>query len=78
MKQALAIIVEGVCRPYGSDRTRMMDVVIAVQQRLGCVSTEAGGIIAREANCDCVEVESVITFSPAQRRVGAAEREAIP
>jgi len=47
MKRALATIVEDICRSYGNDRTRMMDIVIAIQQRLGCVSTESMEIIAR-------------------------------
>ena len=62
MKQALASVVEDICRRYGSDRARMMDIVLAVQQRLGCVSTEAMEIIAREVNSHRVEVESVVTF----------------
>jgi len=62
MKQALANVVEDICRRHGSDRTRMLDIVVAVQQRLGCVSTEAMEVIAREVNSHRVEVESVVTF----------------
>jgi [NiFe] hydrogenase diaphorase moiety large subunit len=62
MKQALVNVVEDVCRRYGSDRSRMMDIVLAVQQRLGCVSTDAMEVIAREVNSHRVEVESVVTF----------------
>jgi [NiFe] hydrogenase diaphorase moiety large subunit len=62
MKQALATVVEDICRQHGSDRTRMLDIVLAVQQRLGCVSTEAMEAIAREVNSHRVEVESVVTF----------------
>ena len=62
MKQALATVVEDICKRYGCDRTRMMDIVIAVQQRLGCVSTEAMEAIARMVNSHRVEVESVVTF----------------
>ncbi len=40
----------------------MMDIVIAVQQRFGCVSTEAMEAIARMVNSHRVEVESVVTF----------------
>jgi len=40
----------------------MMDIVVAVQHRLGCVSTEAMEVIAREVNSHRVEVESVVTF----------------
>ena len=62
MKQALATVVEDICRHYGSDRTRMLDIVIAVQEKLGCVSTEAMEVIAHEVNTHRVEVESVVTF----------------
>ena len=62
MKQALATVVEDICRRYGCDRTRMLDIVLAVQQRLGHVSTEAMEVIAREVNSHRVEVESVVTF----------------
>jgi [NiFe] hydrogenase diaphorase moiety large subunit len=51
-----------ICRHYGSDRTRMMDIVIAVQQKFGCVSTEAMEAIARAVDSHRVEVESVVTF----------------
>jgi [NiFe] hydrogenase diaphorase moiety large subunit len=62
MKQAVAAAVEGICQHFGSDRNRMMDIVIAVQERFGCVSTEAMEVIAREVNSHRVEVESVVTF----------------
>jgi [NiFe] hydrogenase diaphorase moiety large subunit len=62
MKQALATVVEDICRRYECDRTRMTDIVIAVQQRLGCISTEAMETIARMVNSYRVEVESVVTF----------------
>jgi [NiFe] hydrogenase diaphorase moiety large subunit len=62
MRQALATVVEEICRRYGCDRTRMMDIVIAAQQQLGCVSTEAMEVIARMVNSHRVEVESVVTF----------------
>ena len=62
MKQALATVVEDIWRRYGSNRTRMLDIVLAVQQRLGCVSTEAMEVIAREVDSHRVEVESVVTF----------------
>ncbi len=62
MRQAVAAVVEETCRRYGCDRHRMMDIVIAVQQRLGCVSAEAMEVIARTVNTQRVEVESVVTF----------------
>lgn len=62
MHQAIVTVVEDICERYGFDRTRMTDIVIAVQQRLGCVSTEAMEIIASKVNSHRVEVESVVTF----------------
>lgn len=62
MKQALTAVVEDICRRYGNDRTRMMDIVIAVQRRLGCISVEAMECIANAVNSHRVEVESVVTF----------------
>lgn len=62
MKHAMASVVHDICRQYGSDRARMMDIVIAVQQRLGCVSTESMEVIAKAINSERVEVESVVTF----------------
>jgi [NiFe] hydrogenase diaphorase moiety large subunit len=62
MKPATATGVEDVCRKFGNDRTRMMDIVIAVQRRFGCVSTEAMELIARACGTQRVEVESVVTF----------------
>ncbi len=62
MKSSTATGVEDVCRKFGNDRTRMMDIVIAVQRRFGCVSTEAMELIARACGTQRVEVESVVTF----------------
>jgi [NiFe] hydrogenase diaphorase moiety large subunit len=51
-----------ICRRFGNDRTRMMDIVLEVQARFGCVSHEAMEQIARAVNTHPVEVESVVTF----------------
>ncbi len=62
MKQPLATVVEDICREYGNDQHRMMDIVIAIQRRLSCVSEEAMEVIARCVGTQRVEVESVVTF----------------
>jgi [NiFe] hydrogenase diaphorase moiety large subunit len=62
MRPATATGVEDICRKFGNDRTRMMDIVLAVQRRHGCVSTEAMEVIARACGTQRVEVESVVTF----------------
>jgi len=54
--------IEAVCREYGNDRSRMMDIVRAVQQQLGCVSSEAVELIAKAVSTHRVEVESVVSF----------------
>ncbi len=62
MRQAMATVVEEICRRFGNDRTRMMDIVMTVQQRFGCVSSDAMEIIAHAVGSHRVEVESVVTF----------------
>ena len=62
MKSATATGVEDICRKFGNDRTRMMDIVIAVQRRFGCVSTDSMEVIARACGTQRVEVESVVPF----------------
>ena len=51
-----------ICRRFGNDRTRMMDIVLEVQGRFGCVSHEAMEQIAHAVNTHRVEVESLVTF----------------
>ena len=62
MRTATAAGVEDICRKFGNDRTRMMDIVIAVQRRYGCVPTDSMEVIARACDTHRVEVESVVTF----------------
>ena len=62
MKPLSASTVQEICRRYGNDRKRMMDIVIAVQNRFGCISHEAMEVIADAVNSHRVEVESVATF----------------
>ena len=40
--------VPEICESFGSDRTRMMDIVRAVQQRFGCVDSRAVDRIAEK------------------------------
>ncbi len=62
MRQAIAVAVQAICDRYGCDRTRMMDIVIAVQREFGRISTEAMDVIARAVDSHRVEVESVVSF----------------
>jgi [NiFe] hydrogenase diaphorase moiety large subunit len=43
----MAKVTDEICQRFGNDRTRMMDIVLEVQARFGCVSHEAMEQIAR-------------------------------
>ena len=62
MSESIEATVKDICQACGNDRTRMMDIVRQVQRRLGCVSSEAMDLIAREVSSHRVEVESVVSF----------------
>ncbi len=62
MSESLDKTIKEICQSCGHDRTRMMDIVRAVQQKLGCVSSEAMDLIAQEVSVHRVEVESVVSF----------------
>lgn len=62
MSESLTSAIKEVCKSCGNDRTRMMDIVRAVQQKFGQVSDEAMNYIAKCVNCHRVEVESVVSF----------------
>ena len=62
MSDTLEKAVEKICQDNGNDRSRMMDIVRAVQNEFGCVSGEAMDAIARQVSAHRVEVESVVSF----------------
>jgi len=62
MSKTLAATVKQVCADFGNDRSRMMDIVRAVQGQFGCVSGEALDLIAQATGVHRVEVESVVSF----------------
>jgi len=62
MSDSIKATVKEICRDCGNDRSRMMDIVRQVQQRLGCVGSEAMDAIAEAVSCHRVEVESVVSF----------------
>jgi len=62
MTEKLQTAVREICREYGNDRTRMLDIVRRVQAVFGCVSSQAMDLIAREVGTYRVEVESVVSF----------------
>jgi len=62
MSDTLETTVQGICQSFGNDRTRMMDIVRAVQETCGCVSGEAMNLIASNVSAHRVEVEGVVSF----------------
>jgi len=62
MSDTLEKAVKQICQDHGNDRSRMMDIVRAVQERFGCVSGEAMDLIAGRVSAHRVEVESVVSF----------------
>ncbi len=54
--------VRDVCESNGCDRTRLLDIVLAVQDAAGYVSGEAMSQIAEMLEVPRVEVESVVSF----------------
>ena len=51
-----------ICSSFENDSSRMMDIVISVQEKYGCVSDESIDLIAREVSVPRVKVESVVSF----------------
>jgi len=62
MSENLKEAVQETCQSCGNDRGRLMDIVRAVQERFGCVSSKALDIIAAEVGVHRVEVEGVVSF----------------
>ena len=55
-------IINDICAGVNNDRTRLLDICNAVQDRFGCVSSQAMNLIANTVHCHRVEVESVVSF----------------
>jgi len=62
MSKNLEGTIRKICEECGNDRTRMMDIVRAVQAKFGGVSSEATDLIASLTKVHRVEVESVVSF----------------
>jgi len=62
MGKSFDTALKSICAHYGNDRTRMMDIVCAVQEKFGCIPSEAMDVIAREVGTHRVEVGSVVSF----------------
>ena len=62
MSEDLAARVGAICREYGSDAGRMIDITRAVQAEFGCVSEQAVEVIAQETSATLADVESCVSF----------------
>ncbi len=62
MSESIEATVKDICQQCDNDRTRMMDIVRAVQAKFGCVPSAAMDLIAAEVSTHRVEVESVVSF----------------
>jgi [NiFe] hydrogenase diaphorase moiety large subunit len=54
--------VRDICRTHGLDRSRVIDIVRAVQERYGCVDDDAIDQIAQDVALPRVDVASVVSF----------------
>jgi len=62
MSNSLTTAVQTICREFGNDPHRLMDIARAVQHRFHCVAPEAMDIIATALAMPRVEVESFVSF----------------
>jgi len=54
--------VEGIVREFSADRSRLMDIVQAVQNRFGFVGSDAIQAIAKGLGSHSVEIEDMVSF----------------
>ena len=62
MSENITKIITEVCQANNNDRTRLMNIVEAVQAALGCVNDQAMDLIAKTIKIPRVEVASVVSF----------------
>jgi [NiFe] hydrogenase diaphorase moiety large subunit len=62
MNEDLMASIKNICREYGNDPARMMDVALAVQKRYGSIGDDATDAIAETLGVHRVEVASLVTF----------------
>ena len=75
--------VKDICATFDNDRSRLLDIVLAVQEEVGHVSGEAMTEIAERLEMPRVEVEGVVSFysflssEPGGRPAGGGPPEAV-
>lgn len=57
-----ANVIPSLCKKFNNDRTRLMDVVLAVQSEFNCISDKSIDLIAKGLKMHRVEVESTMSF----------------
>lgn len=62
MSDNLKVGIKNICREYSRDRSRLMDILEAVQGQFGWISSEAIDLTARELSMPRAEVEGVVSF----------------
>ncbi len=62
MSEDVKKVIRDICRQFNNDRTRLMDIVEAVQATCGSVTDQAIDLIAAEVGCARVEVDGAVTF----------------
>lgn len=61
-RSLLEEVVTDLCQLVNGDSSRLLDVVVPLQRRFGCVSDEGIELISRELAVPRVEVESAVSF----------------
>jgi [NiFe] hydrogenase diaphorase moiety large subunit len=62
MSSDLKATLQEICNDCGNDRTRMMDILRATQERFGCISDDAMNLISDLVGTHRVEVEGAASF----------------
>jgi len=62
MSAETAAVTEGIVKAFAADRSRLMDIVLAMQHRFGHISDDAVVLIAAGLNIHPVEVEDTVSF----------------
>ncbi|MBN1688607.1 MAG: NAD(P)H-dependent oxidoreductase subunit E [Candidatus Omnitrophica bacterium] len=62
MNKDIEKIVKQVCESNGQNKTKMMNIVTSLQERLGGLSGDVMDLIAKQTKVHRVEVESIVSF----------------
>ncbi|MBF0238851.1 MAG: NAD(P)H-dependent oxidoreductase subunit E [SAR324 cluster bacterium] len=62
MEIELSAFVQNVCKKYGNDKTRLIDILWEFQDKFGCINGEMMDLIAKEISSYRIDVEGVVSF----------------